>query len=289
MLQRRARPRALVQPGQQVGIAVAAMHLAAAAPHADDLLDQPRRRVGQGGQMVRPVDHHLVARNRRVLVGDDAHLPAGRVVLPALGRVDVDLRAASRARGPRRTGSCGPHRPVSCGRWRPAGTPAPARSAPVRRSAGCDEGLVSSSPNTGTTGLGSEAIVTLSSRFTDATDHPLHLRGNASNGRTRPGLTLRCVRRSLGAGGADRDGRPAGAAAAGDDPRAAHVPAGRRELEGRRPARGARRARAGRGRRGRRSCTSRRRGRTTRRWCSCDARAAAPSPTCTWRSSPARR
>ena len=117
----------------------------------------------------------------------------------------------------------------------------PARSAPACRSAGCDEGLVSSSPNTGTTGLGSEAIVTLSSRFIDATDHPLHLRGNASNGRTRPRLTLRRVRRSLGTGGADRDGRPAGAAVAGDDPRAAHVPADRRELEGRRPTRGARR------------------------------------------------
>ena len=161
-----------------------------------------------------------------ILVGDDAHRPAGRVVLACPRPRRRRPRAASRARGPRRTGKCAPHptrvvRPVAPGR--PATSRA--RSAPARRSAGCGEGLVSSSPNTGTTGLGSEAIVTLSSRFIDATDHPLHLRGNASNGRTRPRLTLRRLRRSLGTAGADRDGRPAGTAVAGDDPRAAHVPA----------------------------------------------------------------
>ena len=241
VLERRPRPRALVEPRQQVGIA--GRGDAPRGGGSTCATTSSTSRVGASARAVRcsgpwittscpGIAGYLLGTTRTFQPGVSCSLPSAASTSTSGGV----SRSWPSQNGQVRASPTRVVRPVAPGRG-----PRPARSAPACRSAGCGEGLVSSSPNTGTTGLGSEAIVTLSSRFIDATDHPLHLRGNASNGRTRPRLTLRRLRRSLGTAGADRDGRPAGTAVAGDDPRAAHVPADRCELEGRRPTRGARR------------------------------------------------
>ena len=79
VVERRAGRRPLVDRRQQVGGARRAVVRAAQLPGDQGLAHHLVGQLGEGGHVGGAVDHDLLARDRRELVRDDAHRPAGRV------------------------------------------------------------------------------------------------------------------------------------------------------------------------------------------------------------------